>query len=247
MSVSVCIATYNGEKFIELQLKSILSQLNNDDEIVIVDDCSIDNTLNIIKSINDSRFKIFSNEKNRGHVYSFGRSIELATKEIIIMSDQDDIWIESRVAMMKDKLLKSKVMLLTSNSNFIDSNGIEVIYKNDGVEERNSQKYLTNIIDIFKGKENYYGCAMAFKREFRKLIIPIPTYVESHDLWIALAANICKSNLHSNEVTLKRRIHGSNASIVQRKLALKILSRIIFLASIIQLYIRKLIRKKITL
>ena len=62
MSISVCLASYNGEKFIELQLKSIISQLGKEDEIIIVEDCSRDNTLSIIKSINDKRIKSFKAE-----------------------------------------------------------------------------------------------------------------------------------------------------------------------------------------
>ncbi|BCV35985.1 hypothetical protein TUM17377_13130 [Shewanella chilikensis] len=61
--ISVCMATYNGESYIEEQLNSILEQLGEFDEVVICDDCSIDNTINVINSIGDSRVKVFSNEE----------------------------------------------------------------------------------------------------------------------------------------------------------------------------------------
>lgn len=244
MSISVCLASYNGEKFIESQLDSIIKQLDKDDEIIIVDDCSSDSTLNIVKSFNDVRIKVYLNEINKGHVFSFGRAISLATKNIIFMSDQDDIWIDGRVILLKDRLLNSDAMLVSSNSNFVDSKGERIDFKVDGVQAEYSEKNLSNIIDIFKGKENYYGCAMALKKDLLELILPIPNYVESHDLWIAMAANIAKSNLHCNEVTLKRRVHGSNASIVKRKIFLKLWSRLIFIRSIFQLFFRKLSLKK---
>ncbi len=239
MSISVCLASYNGANFIKFQLESIIEQLDRDDEIIIVDDCSKDNTLDIIKSIGDNRIKIYQNEINRGHVYSFSRAIELASKKIIFMSDQDDIWKNNRVILMKEKLLNSSALLLTSNSEFINSVGNKIDFKIDGVDEISSNKYLNNIIDIFRGKTNYYGCAMAFKSEFKKIILPMPNYVESHDLWIAMAANLIKSNVHSNDITLERRIHGSNASVVNRKLIFKIKSRIVFLKSFIHLIFRK--------
>jgi len=239
MDISVCIATFNGEKYIELQINSIIKQLDSFDEVIIVDDCSKDNTLNIIRSIGDSRIKIYQNEINRGHVYSFSRAIELASKKIIFMSDQDDIWKNNRLILMKEKLLNSSALLLTSNSEFINSVGDKIDFKIDGVDEINSFKYLNNIIDIFRGKTNYYGCAMAFKSELKKIILPMPNYVESHDLWIAMAANLIKSNVHSNDITLERRIHGSNASVVNRRLILKLKSRIVFLKSLIQLIFRK--------
>jgi glycosyltransferase involved in cell wall biosynthesis len=244
MSISVCLASYNGGKFIELQLDSIIKQLCNDDEIIIVDDCSTDDTLSIIKSINDKIVKIFLNEKNKGHAFSFGRAIALATKDIIFMSDQDDVWIDNRVTLMENKLQNSSAMLVSSNSNFVDSKGGKIDFNIDGVDSNFSDKNLSNIIDIFKGKENYYGCAMALKKELKELILPIPNYVESHDLWIAMAANIAKSNLHCDEATLNRRVHGANASIVKRKLHLKLWSRIIFARSMFHLFFRKLLLKK---
>ncbi len=239
MDISVCIATFNGEKYIELQINSIIKQLDSFDEVIIVDDCSKDNTLKIIQSLNDTRIKIYQNDVNNGHVYSFSRAIELATKKIIFMSDQDDIWTNNRLILMKEKLLNSSALLLTSNSEFIDSLGNKIDFKIDGVYEINSFKYLNNIIDIFRGKTNYYGCAMAFKSELKKIILPMPNYVESHDLWIAMAANLIKSNVHFNDITLERRIHGSNASVVNRRLILKLKSRIVFLKSLIQLIFRK--------
>ena len=57
--ISVCISTYNGEQFIFKQLDSILSQIGLNDEVIISDDGSKDNTINIIKSFNDKRIKLF--------------------------------------------------------------------------------------------------------------------------------------------------------------------------------------------
>ena len=244
MNISVCLATYNGAKYIEIQLHSILKQLGASDEVIILDDCSKDNTLDLVRAIDDKRIKIFKNEVNKGHVYSFGRVIELGTNDVVFMSDQDDIWVDGRAELMKDRLLKSKALLISTNSDFIDSDGNIIDFSLDGVSSESSQKYFKNIVDIFVGKTNYVGCTMAFKKELRDLILPIPSYVESHDLWVAMGANIIKSNLHLDEPTLYRRIHGENASIVERSLVPKLWSRIIFLISMIQLYYRSLLRKR---
>jgi glycosyltransferase involved in cell wall biosynthesis len=234
------MASYNGAEFIEEQLKSILIQLNKDDEIVIVDDCSKDNTLKIIELIDDCRIKVFKNISNMGHVFTFGRAISLAKNDVIFMSDQDDIWLKNRVAIMLNKLLNENVLLVSSNTNFINSNGEIIEYATDGVQTSNSKKHFRNIIDIYVGKENYYGCAMVFRRELNEIILPIPSYVESHDLWIASAANLLKLNAHCDEITLSRRVHGKNASIVKRHVLLKLWSRMIFTRSIMQLIYRKL-------
>jgi len=244
MNISVCMATFNGAKYIEIQLHSILKQLSDTDEVIILDDCSKDNTLDLVRKFEDNRIKIFKNEVNRGHVYSFGKVIAFSSNEIIFMCDQDDIWLDGRLELMKDSLLKSKALLISTNSSFINSDGNIIDFYLDGVSSKSSEKHFKNIVDIFVGKPNYVGCAMAFKKELKNLILPIPSYVESHDLWIAMGANIIKANLHLDEQTLSRRIHGNNASIVKRKLLPKLWSRMVFLISVNQLFYRSLLRKK---
>lgn len=238
VKISVCIATYNGEKYIDEQLLSILKQLGPDDEVIIVDDYSKDNTVDKIRKFNDPRVNIYENEVNRSHVYSFGRAISLATNDIIFMSDQDDLWIDGRVKMMINSLEENGTLLISSNTGFMDDQGNDIPYICDGVDARNSTKHFSNVIDIFKGKTNYFGCAMAFRRDLLRTITPIPSFVESHDLWIAMAGNLARSNSHINENTLIRRVHSNNASIVQRPIHKKIWSRIIFLISIIVLTYR---------
>ena len=159
------------------------------------------------------------------------------------MSDQDDIWMENSVFNLINSLQNSEALLVSSNTIFIDSKGNIIEYPTDGVNSKYSNHNYKNIIDIFIGKENYYGCTMAFKKELKELILPIPHYVESHDLWIAMAANIMNSNLHYDNTSLKRRVHGENASIVSRDIYLKLWSRVVFIRSMFHLIIRKLIIK----
>ena len=61
--ISICVLTYNGEKFVKQQLLSILQQLKDEDEVIISDDCSSDSTISIIKSLNDKRIRIFHHER----------------------------------------------------------------------------------------------------------------------------------------------------------------------------------------
>ena len=69
--VSVCMATYNGEPFLREQIDSILSQLNEKDELVISDDNSKDSTVDIIKSYHDKRIKLFINKEKKGVTHNF--------------------------------------------------------------------------------------------------------------------------------------------------------------------------------
>ena len=244
MNVSVCIATFNGEKYILSQLKSIIGQLKIDDEIIIVDDCSTDNTVGLIETLIDKRIKLFKNDSNLGHIYSFEKSIDLASKDIIFMSDQDDIWSADKIEIMLNKLCVNSSLLITSNQSLIDSNGDNYIgIEFDGTKDIDSHKYVKNIFSIFIGKSGYFGCTMAFKRELKNVILPFPSLMESHDLWIAMAANLMGSNLHCNEITLFRRIHGDNFSVINRNIFLKIISRFIFIHHILVLIKRILINK----
>lgn len=239
MLVSVCIATFNGSRFIREQLNSILNQLSLSDEVIIVDDCSIDNTVELISSFNDNRIKIFNNEYNLGHIKSFSKAVSFSNNGIIFFSDQDDIWTEGRFNIMKHELSNPNILLVTANSEFIDDDGKSIDFPIEGVKESESNRYFLNIVDIFIGKTNYYGCCMAFKRELLKFSFPIPNYVESHDLWFAIVANVLKKNKHLDFISLKRRIHGNNASVINRSISQKIFSRILFFISCLEILKRK--------
>ena len=101
--ISVCLATYNGGRYLECQLKSILSQLGADDEIVVSDDGSKDSTLDIINSFNDSRIKVFRNECH-GVIHNFGNALCHANGDYIFLSDQDDEWMPDKVKICMEYL-----------------------------------------------------------------------------------------------------------------------------------------------
>ena len=241
VSVSVCIATYNGEKYIQRQLTSILDQLNDDDEVIVVDDCSTDRTVATIRQIGDRRIAIHSNDRNRGEVFSFGRALTLAKNEFLFLSDQDDIWVPGRVSLMQRRLVESGAGVVASNFRWITAAGDPLDVPFDGVAARHSKRRLANIVDIFAGKTNYFGCAMALRREFVPMIAPIPSFVESHDLWIALASNVAGSNVHLDESTLLKRKHDKNvtSTVSTRSLYRKLRSRVVFAMSLVVLFYRR--------
>lgn len=238
MNISVGLATYNGEKYIKQQIFSILPQLNKGDELLVIDDNSIDNTVNIVKEIDSEYIRIIVNKMNLGHVKTFEKLISLCKNEVIFMCDQDDIWVLNKVEIFKKYFKEFNAYLISDNSWFIDENGDEIESDLVKVYPEDSGNYSKNILNIYKGKAGYYGCAMAFNQDLKRIILPIPEYIESHDLWIAMAANVIKSNLHINEKTFFRRIHGKNDSLKKRKLIKKIISRWLFLKSHKELAIR---------
>lgn len=238
-SVSVCMATYNGARYLQDQVSSILNQLNEDDELVIVDDCSTDNSIAILSGFQDSRIRIICHDANSGHVKTFEHAMQLARKDFIFLSDQDDIWVPDRLKLLIDRLHDSNDLLITSNFNLIHE--VEHIFpcKVYPLHEKHSKKYLLNIIGIYLGRRAYYGCAMLFRRELLKYALPIPAWVECHDIWLALIANILGKNLHCEENTFVRRIHANNVTPKKsRSFTKKMLSRVIISLSIIVIIMR---------
>jgi glycosyltransferase involved in cell wall biosynthesis len=236
------MATYNGELYVAEQINSILSQLNHNDELIIVDDCSSDKTIDVINSFGDERINLIKNNKNIGVNKSFSKSILLSTGDYIFLSDQDDIWIKGRINMMIKHLVESKVDLLTSNFKWIDEFGKSTYVKFDGVSSFNSKNYYKNILDIFIGKTNYFGCAMLFTKNLVRYVAPFPSFIESHDLWIAKAGNLYRSQVHLDDITFYKRIHKCNTTSTtsNRKFIYKVFSRFIFILSIFVLFSRKI-------
>ena len=98
------MATYNGAKYIKEQLDSIIPQLREDDELIVSDDASKDDTLKIVQSYNDPRIKIFHNE-NHGVAHNFENAMRQATGDLIYFADQDDVWLPGKLDKM-EKFLK---------------------------------------------------------------------------------------------------------------------------------------------
>ncbi len=95
--ISVCMATYNGEKYIERQLDSILAQLKENDELIISDDGSTDRTAEILARYGtDKRIRILHGSFH-SPIYNFENAIKQAQGDYIFMADQDDIWLPGRI------------------------------------------------------------------------------------------------------------------------------------------------------
>lgn len=117
--VSIIMPSYNTEKFVDKTIKSVLSQTYENWELLIVDDCSTDNSIQVIKSFNDSRIKIFINDKNSGAALSRNKALKEAKGKWIAFLDSDDIW-------DKNKLRKQIDFMLSNKYNFSYTKYIEI-------------------------------------------------------------------------------------------------------------------------
>ena len=230
MRVSVCLAAYNGSRFITPQIASILAQLGRDDELVVVDDASHDDTCAVVEGLNDGRIKLYRNPQNLGVNDSFARAMSLASGDIIFLSDQDDIWVEGRAAAMLAPFGDTKVNVVAANYTLIDANGEPTEgYAATDLRAEDDVRRIGNVARIFRGNMNYYGCAMALRADFRRMILPYPPGLECHDIWIGLIANLQGSIRHLAQSTLLHRVHGQNASIIKRNMRDKLMARVYLL------------------
>jgi glycosyltransferase involved in cell wall biosynthesis len=231
--ISVVIATFNGSKFILIQLNSILCQLNQIDELVIVDDCSNDDTLDIIKNIGDSRIKIYSNEQNVGHVKSFEKGISLAKGEIIFLSDQDDFWLPNKIDVMSKFMVNNNFDMIISAYYLTKVQG----FISGSIMNIEQSKKIFNLISIITGRNNYFGSLMCFKSGFVSKLVPFPSGIEAHDLYIAIKINLTGKVGHLNMPLVIRTITGYNLTNRDRSLIKKIKSRIYLIKLILKNYL----------
>lgn len=202
--ISVCLATYNGEKYLREQLDSILCQLSESDEIIISDDGSSDSTLEIIQQYNDYRIQFYNHDAPHGVIHNFENALRHASGDYIFLSDQDDVW-ESNKVELCIKLLQDNICVV-HNAKIIDGNGI-VKHKSFFSLRKSKSGYWNNI-----WRNSYLGCCMCFKRELLDHLLPIPKNVEMHDRWVGLIAQMYGNVSFEEKCLIGYRVHGNNVS-----------------------------------
>ncbi|AUD05064.1 glycosyltransferase family 2 protein [Spirosoma pollinicola] len=227
MSVSVCIATYNGAEFIGRQLKSILLQLGEEDEVIISDDNSTDNTWQIIEGIGDSRVRIILNKGRKGPISNFENALKFATRDIIFLSDQDDEWLSNKVGDSVNILKEFDLVL--SDCRIVNKDGYVV--HESFFHIRNSQPgFWHNVY-----RNSYNGCCMAFRREVLDYVLPLPHSIHMHDWWIGLLVEVKGKVCFYPKPLINYTRHGGNLSPTSETgygLSDRILNRITLLINI---------------
>jgi len=207
--ISVCMATCNGEKYVQKQVESILAQLSETDEVIVSDDSSSDATIKIIESFNDSRIKIFKQQKFCSPIFNFENAIKNATGDYIFLSDQDDLWLPNKVKITVNYLKKYDCVI--SDAFIIDMN--EKIISDSFFEVNKSKKGLcSNFI-----KNGYLGCCMAFHKKMLKYILPFPDNIPMHDMWIGSVSELFGQTVFCKEPLIYHRRHGLNYSMTSEK------------------------------
>ncbi|MGL5050360.1 MAG: glycosyltransferase family 2 protein [Fusobacteriaceae bacterium] len=237
--LSVCIATYNGEKYIKDQLDSILCQCGKDDEIILSDDNSTDKTLEIVRKYNDSRIKIYKNLKEKGYTSNFENALLKAKGKYIFLSDQDDIWMKTKIEITLKNLENSDLVI--SDCQVVNEN-LEILEKSYFVLRGKRKGFIGMLY-----KTDYLGCCMAFNQKILKKGLPFPKNKKMcpHDLWLGSIGYLFFNVKKIDDKLILYRRHNNNAStggIKGENILFKIKFRIYLLVEVVK---RKFMNKKV--
>lgn len=219
--ISVCMATYNGEKYIKQQLLSILPQIGEHDEVIISDDGSTDKTIDIVRSVNDKRIKIVNGPCKGSPTYNFENALKISKGDYIFLSDQDDVWNERKVAICMDYL--KRYACIVSDCNVTNSKGEITHTSFFELLNVKSNKYYNLLI-----KNAYIGCCMAFRREVLAKALPFPGNIPLHDIWIGNIAAFKYSLAFIPEPLVRFRRHENTESTTTQESRYSLTEKICF-------------------
>ena len=231
--ISVCVATYNGEKYIAEQLRSILSQLGAEDEVVVSDDESTDKTLEVIENLHDPRIRILHSTAHY-FKWNFLNALQAAKGEIIFLADQDDVWLPGKVEKCVEAL--KEVDLVVHDSRVVDDD-MNVIHPSFFRFYGSGPGLLKNSLN-----NTYFGSCMAFKRKILEAALPFPKTNEiGHDIWLGLVGEMVGQVRFLNEPLLLYRRHDlARTNLEQtllkrskRSIVIKIWSRVVVLRHVV--------------
>ena len=211
--ISVCMATFNGGKFIREQLESILSQLPPDAEIIIADDGSTDDTLLVVDSLKDSRIRVLPAERHLGVIYNFERALRASKGEIVFLADLDDVWLPGKVekclaALNEADLVMHDAFLLGLSDAFESAWG-----RNGKLSD--IRTYRSGVVANW-WKNSFTGCCMAFRRKVLDKALPFPKNLPMHDQWLGVVAEKYFKVSYVDEPLVDYRQHSSNATHIEK-------------------------------
>ena len=191
--VTVLMSVFNGSQYLKEAVDSVLSQTFDDFEFLIIDDFSLDNSVEIIKSYDDTRIRLIENEYNIGQTASLNKGLKLAKGECIARIDQDDVCMPCRLQ-NQVQVLKSTLNVAVLGSYFIhiDSDGNLLRYNKFPVNPN------SNLFYIISGKNPLIHPGVMYRKN---IIVAIGGYREEYmpsediDLWLRIYQNgyVCEN------------------------------------------------------
>lgn len=204
------MATYNGERYLEEQMASVLGQTWSNLEVLVVDDNSTDSTPAILERLGeqDERIRVVNYPDRVGATRNFERALGLVSGDYVALCDQDDVWVPEKLATVMDRFADAEMVF--SDMSVIDGEGrtIERSFARFSPYAASSEVEVEDLLF----RRCVYGCTMCFRRELLERALPFPAHVAHHDWWLAICAR-CRAPLrYLDEQLVRYRRHGGNAS-----------------------------------
>jgi glycosyltransferase involved in cell wall biosynthesis len=209
LSVSIAMATYNGESYVAQQLDSLIAQSYPVKEIVVCDDNSSDRTVEILDKYASDKIKVFKNEKNLGYIKNFQKACELCTGDVIALCDQDDIWVVSKLAVQLELMQANGYIAVFSDAVLVDADNLDVgqalwetVFKKSKMPQHIDYRsfYLANCVT---------GCTLIFRKELLASALPF-CEATPHDWWLAYHAAFLQRLGYTREKLVRYRQHEGN-------------------------------------
>ncbi len=223
LTASIAMCTYNGERYLQAQLQSILDQTRHPNELIVCDDASRDSTLGIIETFAiTAPFKVHiqKNVKNLGYVKNFEQAIALCTQDIVFLCDQDDVWVATKISEVLSRFeADPDVGMVLHNFTNIDGQGQPYIQPQEqyGLQGLLAEDLPEDIQHhsirsfLLPQSRAWCGCMSAFKQAFANILLPI-FEGKGHDDWILKIIAPLSEIRFIAQPLIRYRIHAHNSN-----------------------------------
>jgi glycosyltransferase involved in cell wall biosynthesis len=216
--ITILMATYNSERYVGVQIESLLAQTYMNWDLIVRDDNSTDQTVKILKSFSErypGRIKIIEGDKNVGACQNFAHMMALTDAEYVMFCDSDDVWLPNKIEItlkkiqeMEDTFGSSTPLLVHTDLQVVDRN-INTICKSFWSYQNINAEHWSNLNQILI-RSNITGCTILMNQSLKVLSGSIPCDAIMHDWWIALVAAAFGKIGHIKEQTILYRQHEQN-------------------------------------
>lgn len=217
-SISVAVATYNGERFVREQLRSILTQTHPPEQVIVSDDGSTDATLSVVEEIAGSAaipILIRRNRTRLGVTANFEAALRGANGELVALADQDDVWLPTKLEVMQSVFAQSQVGAAFSDAVVIDDSSHptgRTLWERFGMTAHERRLILSGRMFPVQLRWNFVtGATMCVRRELLDTLLPFPDR-GMHDQWIAVIAGGLGVLRPIAEPLMQYRVHGANVA-----------------------------------
>jgi glycosyltransferase involved in cell wall biosynthesis len=225
LSTEVIVCTYNGSAFITEQLKSLLKQTRCVDKISIYDDQSTDDTVRRIQdfisrqTFDDRRlFSLQVNPVNVGYARNYCNAIAKATKDLLFLCDQDDVWESQKVERLLDVFNQYNADMAFSDGTLIDQSGQalrgklrgKTVLQSYGITDLSLTGFKSNAFQFLIRRNYINGAAMAIRRSAAQAAMPLPCDMP-HDYWLAIWCSLHDGIVGTPQTLYRYRQHANNA------------------------------------